>query len=86
MSGRRIYLNTRHKISRLLNPALCLCCEIPVKTDAFICPHCIKALARVPTPCRCCGLPHTSDSELCATCLINPQRWHTMAAPILYSG
>ena len=85
MSGRRIYLDLCHKLSRILNPALCLSCGIPVPSSHFICPSCLVALERVDNPCCCCGLPNRAAGTTCPACRFNPPRWDSMTAPLVYS-
>lgn len=85
MSGRRIYLNLRYKISRFLNPALCLSCGIPIPSTHFICQYCLVSLELVNNPCRCCGLPNKATGTTCAACRFNPPRWNSMTAPLVYS-
>lgn len=85
MSGRRIYLNIRHKISRFLNPALCLSCGIPINSADFICEYCLASLQHVPSPCYRCGLPNGSNGRVCAACRHRPPRWDNMIAPLMYA-
>ena len=84
MSGRPFYLNIRHKISQLLNPALCLSCGIPVSSSDFICTDCMDAMERVPSPCELCGLPNPIDDAICPSCLHHPPLWQSMTAPLIY--
>ncbi len=86
MSGRRIYINLRYKLSQILNPALCLTCGIPVSADSFICKYCVAALELVPTPCSSCGLPNQTSRNTCPVCQHRPPRWHSMIAPLIYSA
>lgn len=86
MSGRQIYIYIRQKLEHFLNPALCLTCGVPVTVGSYLCPSCLAALERVPDPCQCCGLPNHSTQPLCANCLLHPPRWHSMIAPLVYSG
>ncbi len=84
MSGRRFYLNIKHRLTTALNPALCQLCGIPVSADAYLCIHCQTALRRVPNPCLLCGLPNLAAGDICAACLKNPPRWARMAAPLIF--
>lgn len=90
MSGRLFYLNIQNKLSQLLNPALCLTCGITVRSDEFICPHCLISLHLVPNPCSLCGLtnqaPSQSETSICPACRHNPPRWQRMIAPLIYQG
>ena len=86
MSGRRIYLNIRHKLSQWLNPALCLSCGIPIETNAFICPDCLISLATVANACARCGLPNPAGGSTCPACLHAPPRWQHMIAPLVYQA
>lgn len=86
MSGRRIYLNIRHKITALLNPALCLSCGIPIEPAHFFCKHCFDNFEQVQNACSLCGLPNKSSGDICAPCLFNPPRWQQMIAPLAYKG
>ncbi|MBC8210757.1 MAG: amidophosphoribosyltransferase [Gammaproteobacteria bacterium] len=84
MSGRRIYLNIRHKISQLLNPALCLSCAIPIPSSDYLCSQCLQALAGVSNACNYCGLPNPASPPICPACRQNPPRWQRMIAPLVY--
>ena len=86
MSGRPFYLNIRHKISQLLNPALCLSCGVPVSSSAFICIDCLGAMEPVSSPCELCGLPNPVDDAICPSCLHHPPHWQSMTAPLIYQG
>ena len=86
MLGRRIYYHIRQKLNNILNPALCLSCEISVKSTEFFCNYCLTSLERVPNPCTCCGLPNKSTGSVCPACLHQPPRWQQMVAPLIYSG
>ncbi len=86
MSGRRIYLNIRHKIRRILNPALCQICGIPVSSDACYCSHCWAGFDRVHNACDLCGLPNHASGAICPVCLHSPPSWQRMCAPLVYSG
>ena len=84
MSGRRIYLNIRHKISQLLNPALCLSCAMPIPSSDYLCSYCQQALPRVVNACNRCGLPNKASGPVCPACQQNPPRWQKMIAPLIY--
>ncbi len=86
MSGRRFYLNIKHRLTTALNPALCQLCGIPVSADAYLCMHCQTALRTVPNPCLLCGLPNPAEGDICAACLKNPPRWARMVAPLIFGG
>ena len=86
MSGRPFYLNIRHKISQLLNPALCLTCGIPVKSSEFICRDCLDIMQTVPNPCEQCGLPNPVSDPICPACLHHPPPWQSITSPLIYQG
>ncbi len=86
MSGRRIYLNIRHKLGRILNPALCQICGIPVSANTSYCRHCWAGFDRVHNACVLCGLPNHASGTICPVCLHTPPPWQHMCAPLVYSG
>jgi ComF family protein len=86
MSGRRIYLNIRHKIRRILNPALCQICGIGVGYGDFYCQSCQQDFSAVENSCALCGLPNHAGGSVCPLCLHQPPPWQQMRAPLVYSG
>ena len=86
MSGRHIYLNIRHKIRSLINPALCQICAIPVTSHRDYCPHCWSEFARIPNACNLCGLPNHAKGSVCPVCLLHPPPWQRMIAPLSFNG
>lgn len=86
MSGRRIYLNIRHKIRRILNPALCQICGIGIRHDKLYCQSCAQGFDRVKNSCYLCGLPNPAGGEVCPLCLHKPPPWQQMRAPLVYHG
>lgn len=86
MSGRPFYLNIRHKISQLLNPALCQVCGISIHSSDYICPDCVNSMHHVHNPCELCGLPNPVADHICPSCLHHPPPWQSMTAPIAYQG
>lgn len=80
------FLNIRQKLSRVLNPGLCLTCGTVVDTKRHICVNCLQGLKRVENACTLCGLPHRSRQPVCVVCLHHPPRWQHMIAPLVYSG
>ncbi len=86
MSGRRFYLNIKHKLRSALNPALCQLCGIPVDATAMLCTHCFNSLSQVPNPCTRCGQPNPASGDICPSCRLNPPRWQRMIAPLTFSG
>jgi ComF family protein len=86
MSGRRIYLNIRHKLRRILNPALCQICGIAISADACYCQFCWSEFDSVKNACELCGLPNHASGDICPLCLLNPPPWQRMIAPLVYSG
>ncbi len=85
MSGRRVYINIRNKLCKVLNPALCLTCGIPISATSYICRYCIDALEPVTNPCSYCGLPNKLNGTICSSCQHRPPRWHAMIAPLIYT-
>jgi len=85
MSGRRIYLNIRHKVCRLLNPALCQVCGVGIAAGQYYCDNCRSVLTVVPNPCQLCGQVNYTAGQICPACLIKPPRWQTMIAPWIYA-
>jgi ComF family protein len=86
MSGRRIYLNIRHKLRSILNPAVCQICGIRIKDKAFYCQYCWSKFIAVDNPCILCGLPNHASGTICPVCLHTPPPWQLMLAPLVYSG
>lgn len=86
MSGRRIYLNIRHRIRSILNPALCQICGISIPAHEYYCAHCWGGFAGVENACEQCGLPNQASGTVCPVCLHNPPPWQRMLAPLCYSG
>ncbi len=86
MSGRRFYLNISHKISQLLNPALCLTCGITISSSEFFCSDCFQDLDKVRNPCQSCGQPNHGDGLICPPCQHKPPLWQAMVAPLVYQG
>jgi ComF family protein len=86
MSGRRIYLNIRHKLRRILNPALCQICGVPVSPDHYYCQCCWAEFKPVNNACLRCGLPNHASGDICPVCLHSPPPWQRMLAPLVYSG
>jgi ComF family protein len=84
MSGRRIYLNIRHKIRRILNPSLCQICGKIIATGEFYCLSCRAGFVEVTNPCKLCGLPNQASGDICALCLHKPPPWQRMLAPLVY--
>jgi ComF family protein len=84
MSGRRIYLNIRHKISCLLNPSLCQGCGIPIRSTEYYCKTCLRSFTFVPNPCDLCGMPNPVNGPVCPSCLHQPPRWQHMLAPLIF--
>ena len=80
------FLNISHKLSRALNPGLCLTCGIAVDTDHHICTHCLQGLRHVDNACTLCGLSNNHLQPVCAACLHKPPCWQHMIAPLVYSG
>lgn len=76
----------RDRLKRLLNPALCLTCAIPIDADQFICPHCLADLTRVERACSLCGLPNRTEQAVCPACRHHPPPWQRMVAPLIYQG
>jgi len=81
-----LFVNIRHKVSRLLNPALCLCCGVGIDAEYFFCAHCLDDLEQVKNACPLCGLPYAADPSVCAPCNHKPPRWQRMIAPLVYTG
>ena len=86
MSGRHIYLNIRHKIRHILNPALCQICSVRIPPDSHYCRHCWSEFVQVGHACHLCGLPNHASGAICPVCLLHPPPWQRMLAPLVYSG
>lgn len=86
MSGRRIYLNIRHKICHILNPSLCQICGLGIKPGGFYCAQCLQDFHRVQNACQLCGLPNSAGGSICPACLFKPPPWQLMIAPLIYAG
>lgn len=86
MSGRRFYLNIRHKISQFLNPALCLTCGLSIEASAFLCPDCQASLERVANPCTLCALPNPADGSICPSCRHKSPVWQSITSPLVFRG